>query len=270
MQNYMTEAINERIEENLRESRRRYLKRLVAAGSAALAVYTTSRVPRIYAQSDGIDVGLLSVPVTFDGHISEGEYNYDTKDNEFHYFPVIDPESWAEGHLYVKYSDFVYFGIDIPVADVKRGYTLELWFDTNNTRVPEGSKAEGVYNLALDSSSSKGPTELNDHFTGTPLKELFTKGKDYDWKYFFGPSPLSQNNHPQFEIKISTKILTKYSNEIGFDASFATSKGFLAIPRDEFWGVMKFRETVIDEFSLPQLLLVGSIAALLGFTRFKK
>ena len=150
---------NRRIEKAVDESRRSYIRSLSAAtvvvAGAVAGAYYGPKMPKVKADTtskyQGIEVGLLQVPVNFDGRVSEGEYSSDAKDYNFHWVQIFEPQTITEGHLYVKYSDFVYLGIDIPIAgsNLPRGSNLNLVVDTNNTGITEGENAEGVYNLYL-------------------------------------------------------------------------------------------------------------------------
>jgi hypothetical protein len=74
-------------------------------------------------------------------------------------------------------------------------YCLELCFDSSPEK-PKECRPISIHPSTLDKS--------------------YRRGRDYDWQYFFGPSPLGADPHAQFEIQIRTSILTSATQSIGF------------------------------------------------------
>jgi hypothetical protein len=233
------------------QSRRDFAKEMLATAALAGLGYLSSQIPLAYAQGLELLVGLLEVPVTRDGQISEGEYNNDTIDNKFE-IHIQNSSFVPEGHIYAKFEPtWTYFGFDFPtdiIENTRRD--LVLYFDTPNTG-KQTDGAPGVYNLELKFTSPKNPYEA-DLFppVGTPFIESFKKGEDYDWQYSFGPSPLNPTPHTQFEVQILTDILSEYSNEIGFGASYLDStRNALSFYSHSpiLWIKMKYLQQVVPE-----------------------
>ena len=68
---------------------------------------------------------------------------------------------------------------------------------------------------------------------GIPFSRDFHKGEDYDWRYFFAPSPLSSTPHVQIKSKFKTDILLRSDNssrEIIFFGSYFDYNGMLLFP----------------------------------------
>jgi hypothetical protein len=225
-----------------------------------------------------IDVGSLQVPVDpFNGNVSEEKYYSDTFPYQlFIHKLMFDQSEKMEGQMRVKHSDFTYFGVDIPTATpdnkyAKNGSTLFFWFDTENNTNYFEHNAEGFYSLLLDSDSLQGQPYEKNSILGAPFKN---RGKDYDWKYYFGPSKLNTTPHSQYEIKIATNILTKHSNEIRFTGGYVDANGQLTFFHSSLTGggKMKFsQEVFVPEFPWLRYLLDGTIfSTLLLLMRQKK
>jgi|GEM_PF-6851826 len=167
-----------------------------------------------------IVVTQAEVAVTRDGQVSAGEYDQDSADNKYDIFAQRSPFT-PEAHLYVKNDgNWTYFAIDSPTdrgKSTKRELILD--FDTKNL---VRSHSPGMYCLELcfDSSPEK-PKECRPiSFHPPTLDKTYRRGSDYDWQYFFGPSPLGADPHAQFEIQIRTSILTNSSQSIGFHSFY--------------------------------------------------
>ena len=225
-------------------------------------------VPRANAETQIVHVGLLQVPIEFDGQISSGEYSKDAIDYRYFISDLV-PSRNPEAHLYVKHDSggMTYFGIDIPSStEHQKSNSLRVFFDTLNTGKSEIG-TPGVYELYLkfSSPSSVSPTDT-DTTEGTAFRVAFNKGSDYDWKYAFAPSPLSSANHSQFEVEIRTAILTKNSTDIGFYTSYADEKGILTIP--EFsasstgdWARLSYEDVVVPELGWVDLAFTALLVA---------
>jgi len=227
-------------------SRRRFLERTVKVSSAIalslLGSYALSKIPMTAAQTVNapvteIDVDTLRYPVTFDGKVEKDEWYNDS-------YPYESQVLLIENCCFItprfefrtKHDDkYTYQAFDSPTTKTSKAHLL-LFFDTKSTRgVAPG--ADGVYNLALVSSSS-GFTEVDTipgtsiKYSGTSFYSVFKKGVDYDWRFYVGPSPLSPDNHLQFEIKVLTGTLTNNAktnsegnNQINFYAGLADDSG---------------------------------------------
>jgi hypothetical protein len=219
--------------------------------------------PSVYGQTSGriIQVGIEQYPVDFENPIVPGEVNKDAIDNV--YPPRFGRAS--EGHLYVKRdSEFTKFIADFPTGvSNQKGFSVDFIFDTKNSN-KEVLGAEGVYNLNLDTHSSLPPAEVPD-VTGIPFARDFHKPEDYDWRYFFAPSPLSSTPHVQVKAKFKTDILLRSDNssrEIIFFSSYLDYNvgSMLEFP----WGT-KLRfvdQTVAEPFGAT------AIAASLGLAAY--
>jgi hypothetical protein len=213
-----------------------------------------------------IDVGTLVYPVTepLDGHLRPGEWDKDTIPYKFNAVQVTPGKS-PEAYLRAKYSDFTYFGIDIPSSTSHEiEDTFLLIFDTNNVK-SDAPHASGVYNLVIYFGSTTTPEEVAIPAEGWRFPERgYTKPKDYDWSYYFGPSAFFNFPHSQFEVKIRTDILTNSgkSMKIGFNSSYVDANGILLIPNYYYPpGItMKFVDKALSEPS-DMLEIGGSLLA---------
>ena len=254
----------------------------VAAGAGLVggALYLASRVPRVYAQKREIPVGILQVPVTLDGQISEGEYpSSDSSDNLYDIYGQRTSFK-PEAHLYVKNdSTWTYFGFDSPTdhGGTHEGF-FRLSFDTQKSG-KWGESEPGVYSLRLDFKGSSAPTEvkLSVAQIGQEFMNVFKRGQDYDWQSVVGPSPLSSEPHRQFEVKILTEILRKHYSTIGFCSGVYDSNRNQFLISDQTPGVMwidmTYKDIPVPELSLPQLgmiLATTSAAVLVNRARTNK
>jgi hypothetical protein len=191
-------------------------------------------IPSVYGQTQTsgriIQVGIEQYPVDFESPISKDEYDKDTIDNV--YSPLIGRKTI--GHLYVKRdSEFTKFIADFPTSvSNPNGYGFGLFFDTKNSnKFALGS--EGVYTLRIRSTSSSPPTEIPDPVSGIPFSRDYHKGVDYDWRYFFAPSPLSSKPHVQVKAEFKTDIILRSDNasrEIIFYSGENDANGVVEIP----------------------------------------
>ena len=198
-----------------------------------------------------VDVGLLLVPVDFDGHVSPGEYDKDTIDYRYWGSPV------PEGHLHVKNDGtWTFFGLQfLGDEETSTPYRriFSMWFDTQNTG-RQGFNIPGVYTFQIEFRDPRNPIEIDPgkaypwmENTGTPFVSAFVRGKDYDWKYHF-------EGGTQLEIKIKTEILTRYFNEIGITSGFlGPNQNMISINGQtvdhpyEMWLPLKFKDAVLTD-----------------------
>jgi hypothetical protein len=221
--------------------------------STTTTVFSASSTSRTTTRPQEVDVGLLLVPVDFDGHVSPGEYDKDTIDYRYWGSPV------PEGHLHVKNDGtWTFFGIEfLGDEETNKPYkrVFSIWFDTQNTGKQERN-IPGVYTFDIQFSDPKKPVEFSEMAkAGIPFMNAFVRGSDYDWKYYF-------EEGTQLEIKIKTEILRKHSNEIGIASTFVGPNSNLVssdIPY-RMWVPMKFKDTPLSESS-DALLIGGLIGA---------
>ncbi len=250
-------------------NRRSFLK--CASATAALA-YGFSRLPIAFGQegSNEIDCGTVVTVPTFTGAVDRSWYG-DTNDYKVSAMTQIIGQSNQypmEGHLRTKFDEYTWFGADIPTNTYSTEFPgFWLIFDTKNTGNDSGGALD-VYNLALDSFPDGKMIEIDKvtysngsmYLAGNPFFKAFSRGKDYDWKYVFAPSKLNSKPHPQFNVKIRTDILTKYSDKINVSASYIDALGSIDWVTGE-WGKLRFVQQTIPEFEWKELVAVTAIGA---------
>jgi len=216
-------------------------------------------IPSVYAQTSGriIQAGIEQYPVDLENPISKDEIDKDTIDNVY---PVFRSSEKNEGHLYVKRdSEFTKFIADFPTSVLNPyGFTFKLIFDTENSKSEE-TGAKGVYNLYLESNSTRPPTEGSSR-VGIPFSRDFHKGEHYGWRYFFASSSLSSTPHVQIKAEFKTDILLRSDNasrEILIYNSFSDHKGVLEFPDGT---ILRF----VDE-TVAEPLGTGATITSLGF-----
>ncbi len=237
------------------------------------SVLSLSSLPYANAQrSETIQVGVASVLVKPDGRISLGEYA-DTTGYKYHYHNLVrgyNPPETSEGYLLVKDDGlWTYFGADIVGFDRNQGpLSIFFVFDTMN-RGSMATAAEAVFTLNLRSDSARGsPIEEENLFPmGIYFFHVAQRGPDYDWQYYFGPSPRNSDPHPQFEIQVRSDILTKYAYDIGFVSGYTDAQGALSIPDllKEDWAKLQFsplKTTLITVLGVAAVLVIGITAYL--------
>jgi hypothetical protein len=235
-----------------------------------------------------IDVGTLVVPFDFDhfSGITEKEWYTDSIDYVSSPNLVGNPQNPPQFHFRSKYSDFTYEVLDTSAKPLcsycssleASSVLFYFYFDTKSTG-DLNHGADGVYNLGIRVAGSEsveidGVNVSNGeiYFAGTPLsKQLggkYTKGKEYDYNFFWGPSPLSPDNHLQLEVKILTDILTnnakansKGDKQINYFAGFEDDN--IQNGGDAFLSFnylpMVFESVPLDEFSGLAATLFASI-----------
>jgi hypothetical protein len=154
---------------------------------------------------------------------------------------------------------------------------LTLIFDTTNTGVSDQNSsvtkpgALDVYNLFLNSSVNglhetdcvipdSGPPLCQ---AGIPFYKAFPSGRGtvYDWKYAFAPSQLNSTPHPQFNIKVRTEILRKYSpDEINIYARYGDTLGSVNWNPGN-WGKFRYVGQALPEFGLKEAVAATALGA---------
>jgi hypothetical protein len=97
------------------------------------------------------------------------------------------------------------------------------------------------------------------------LHSLFTRGVDYDWKYYYASSPLSETNHSQFKFRIRTGILTEYYNKVNFGIAYADAYG--SLQRHLGPTKLNFETQVLPDLAAVGGTVVVSLATAKGLTR---
>jgi len=254
---------------------------VIGGRSRLLPYVSASKVSQTY-QAPRIEIGLSAAPVTVDGMVTAAEYIDSEDTNPYTYLLRPPTKPPFEGYLRGKYepdleSGLTYFGIDIPASVSHPGGSgFFMVFDTKNS----GSQApyvDGLYSLLLQFQSSSltdQPKEIDSvtvNPIGTPFRQKFSKGVDYDWKYYFGSSPIDDNPHSQFEVAVRNRILRPNSKEtgvpssdIGFASGYSDAKGMLTIPdfdRGDYARLVYKEEKLAEPFSLLGLGIAGSALA---------
>ena len=248
---------------------------LVGLLCVILVAYVGCQIPKVKTQpignwDNGIEVGLSTVPVSFDGNIDEGEYSNDCF--QYRYGSMFGA---GVGLLYAKHGvdatdgiDWTYLGIDI-ITDIEQTSKrrLTVSFNTENREQAIGA-VKGFYNLELAFVNPTKPTEVDSSLgVGTALFRVFKKGIDYDWQYYFGPSAIKAEDHTQFEVKVHTGILTEYSGEPAFSSYYDDYKNDTLRIQSNINNIgvpLIFKEEVVPEFShqLSVLLIAVSFTIL--------
>ena len=206
-------------------------------------------LPVVFAQTPVYDVQVprASSPVTLDGEIKRSEYEDAANRSLTCYNPAV-AEGLMSGNvtcstlsrLYIKYdSQWTYFGFDNPegirVYNTFYNVGALLNFDIDDIHAKDNR-----YRLSLmfENQMDIQPHEKSDPYCCTSMYQVYMRGKDYNWRFHFGPSSLSSNPHVQFEIQFSTKLLASYSRP-RFAFSFCcagSTKGVLGFPGAESAG----------------------------------
>jgi hypothetical protein len=177
---------------------------LFILATALLIAYPFLSVPTSHAQPDTVlSIPTLQTPVTLDGRWEpQGEYR-DAKEVNLYLYPSISGEF---GHLEFKYdTEFTYIYLEF-IADTKQENT-KTWnflFDTMN-QISQRPNTPGVYTLNLQITPTNITVSTDPLEPGIPFSP-----EDYRFKYFFGPSPNSPEDHSNLEVQFSTKKLTNY------------------------------------------------------------
>jgi hypothetical protein len=247
----------------------------MAVGAGALtADYLISNLPSVFANEDysEIDCGTAVTVPTFTGAVDESWYG-DTRDYNSSGVPD-NPNQSMEGHLRTKFDEFTWIGIDIPTNTRVEYMFLNFNFDTTNRGVSDQNTsvtkpgALDVYSLLIipgvnglheiDCIPDQTPPVCS---IGTPFFKAFPGGRGtiYDWKYVFAPSKLNSAPHPQFNVKVKTEILRKYSpDEINIYARYTDSIGDVKWNPGN-WGKFRFVEQALPEFELKEAVAAAAL-----------
>ncbi len=242
-------------------------------------MFLFSKLPNVLGQSPAIteiDVGQLRVPVTFDGQVQKDEWYSDSKDYQSIPSMVWNQQIQPIFHFRTKRdAKFTYQAVDIPNSKFGDLPLIGLEFDTKNVGSFEGG-ADGVYNLTLSPSLSSWIEESTDltgkvQLPGTPFFKLFTKGQDYDWVSFLGPSPINASDHLQFEFKYKNEILLKNAIEdkIGFAAGIGGFDGTSFLNGSAYLPMI-FKQQVLPEFDSDTAVILSSLVGVVAATRLSK
>ena len=165
--------------------------------------------------------------------------------------------------MLTKFNEYAWFGVGVPTSAGLKEPFLDIEFDINNSG-NEDPGTPNVYNLVLDS----GPNGLfeTDHvedstgqkfyYAGTPFLKAFPGGRGtiYDWAYTTKP-------YPQFNVEISTKVLTQYSSKINFSSVYIDSHGTINWADGLYWAKLNFEQEVIPEFGLKEAVAATALGA---------
>jgi hypothetical protein len=247
----------------MRLNRRRFLK---YAGATAAVTYGFSRFPIVFGQegSNEIDCGTVVTVPTFTGVVDKSWLG-DTNDYKAFgqtQFPNQSDQYQMEGHLRTKFNDYTWFATEFPaIPVVYQNPELMFIWDINPGKNEEYNLVlkwgpNGIFEADHTQDDSTPPQIF--YYEGTSLYKVFHRGVDYDWKYAFAPSETYSKPHPQFNVKIRTDILTKYSKIIDFAPTFI---GYGSI--DWFSGMGRFNyvQQALPEFGLKEAVAATALGA---------
>jgi hypothetical protein len=251
----------------IRGQRRVVILRVVSPTIALVIIALLSAfefLPVAFAQTPVYDVQVPRAvnPVTLDGEIGPNEY-VDAANYSLACYDVVVAWGFEAGNatcstksrLYMKYDvRWTYFGFDNPegtsVYDSFHYVGANLSFDIEDSKAKDHTLR---LNLEFESNTDTQPHETSDPYCCTPMFQVYSRGKEYNWRFHFGPSSLTSQPHAQFEIQVSTKLLASYSPpRISFSFCCAGStKGLLGFPNAgssfatlQLSGAMTYRLTV--------------------------
>ena len=189
----------------------------VSFGYVATAVYGTDQP---------FQDGVLRVPVTRDGQVSQGEYA-DATPYKFSGNPDEFTGNFGNfGVMYVKHDgNWTYFGLDFEASLMPRtNDLLQVGLDPAGTGVSSNSTLVlGLLSSApkVFQEDSKAAGELK------PLQTVFPNDdcRHYCWQYYFGPSANYPMPHQQFEVQVRNDVLFGQANPIGLIIDFRDEGG---------------------------------------------
>jgi len=177
---------------------------LFALIASLMISYPFPPVPTSYAQPNAVlSIPTLQTPVTLDGRWEPQEEYLDAREVNLYLYPSI---SGNFGYLEFKYdTDWTYVYLEFT-ADTKQenAKTWNFLFDTMN-QIYERPNTPGVYTLNLEITPTNVTVSIAPDEPGIPFSP-----EDYRFKYFFGPSPNSPEDHSNLEVQFFTKKLTNY------------------------------------------------------------